>query len=110
MQPLRDGDRYVPRPREVGPFTLDGPTWSKRGWNLSGHGRVVPGSYESLETALLACGALLLEWDYTWGALHELRRHANWQQERLITVADLVEVIPRKAQEPDTTGQTRRNP
>lgn len=106
MPPLRDGDRYVPRPRKVGPFTLDGPTWSKKGWNIGVRGEVGPGSYESVEAALLACGAVLHDQDYAWGVIHDLREKVNWGPvERPITVEDLVQYMPREEAELPTQSE-----
>lgn len=103
MKPLRDGDRFVPRPRHVGPFTLDGPTWSKRHWNISVGGEVGPGSYDSMEAALLACGAVLHDQDYAWGVILDMRERINWgPAERPITVEDLAQYMPREEAEVPT--------
>lgn len=96
MKPLRDGDLYMPAPRKVGPFGLDGPTASKRGWNVSVQSVLGPGSYESVEAALLACGSVLHDPAYAWGVLYDVRKRVNWRKDRTITVDDLVEHLPRK--------------
>jgi len=95
VKPLRDGERYMPRVRQVGPFGLEGPTWSKRGWNITAQGMTGPGSFEGPEAALMACGAVLHDADYAWGVLYEVRHRVNWAQDRRITVEDLVEHMPR---------------